>query len=571
MNIKLLCDKFSALNFVSSFVVIAFSSHLLKDNSYVFLVSVISLCWVIFKLHQISFSHFYGKRYFLLSTQVLLIITIYILAANERLLLIPANIILYKLFKEKGLTGFPLATCCAVHIMFIMELLGYWGFPFTSYLIWFWGIPFLLAISFLLYIVRIFPIYSLSSALVLFMLLNQIGLYYYDGRIFGVESEKNRFELAGINNNVIKNISKNNKLVTSNFFTENVMTEGNEGKWLILSPSNPKATDVFLKDNVKNGEYYLFVEHDIKTNFGVDIEGVKDESYERKGPWNVYRPHMSRILESASNRDVLYCSNIGTSIDDNSYTYPLVWEYNEIGIPIILSAGEFYGNWRLTYLGDSDPIVDFLAPYNMNFLRSLFGLFDISEIIKALILGIFIYLSYRNKRLNIIAFAILFFIFIANFVPGFLKVNSDIAVFSDKTWLSPHIETNFSNMPKILAQNGLDVVVEPFAGEHKLNIYISCDSNKIFIHSMLNKSKLNIIFLLPGDEIEMNDFKIKVIDRPLEKQKGLIEDVIFDIAEPRNLDVDGVIADPILKIDDRTYVIGTNSPQRILGIGGLVK
>ena len=571
MMVKFCADISSIEKYVSSFIVITFSSYLLKDNGYFLATVLIGLCWVLFELLHEDALKLSGRLYNLLLLRGCVIAFMYIMSFYDKLFLIPANIMFAKLLQDKGAAGFPVAACCAVPVMFILELLGYWGMPFSSYLIWFWGIPFLVVSSTLFCIKKRYPIYLTSMALVVSIILNQFALYACDNGLTGVKNEANQFGLIGVNQTAIKNVWPDSELVESDYIKNVVLTGGANGKWVVMSPSTPTITDNFIRNNVKHGEYYLFAEHDIKTNFGVPIDGVEDRSYTRKGPWNVYRPHMTRILSAASDRDVLYCSNVGTTINVNLHTYPLVWEYNAFGIPVILSAGEFHGGWRLTYSGDSDPLVDFLAPYNLNFLRAFFGTFNFIEIIKAFILALYIYAfhKYKNKKLWVLFMPI--FLLVANQVPNQMNVNNDIAVFGDKAWISPHIETSFSNLPKALVQQGLDIVVEPRSGMQKVGLYSSGRSYFFNKYLLKRETMLNIVFLLPGDEVKFKATKVISMDTPMPPCTVFIDNTELKIIDPRNLVANGVTVGPALKIDEKTYVIGTNSPQRIKGIEGLIK
>jgi len=357
-------------------------------------------------------------------------------------------------------------------------------------------------------------------------------------------------------------------------FTENV-----KKKWIISLVSTPSLRPEWLLKNARAGEYYVFAEHDNMTAFVGSDSPFNCDSFRRKSPWNVYKPTMNPSLFKASEKDVLYCSNIGCTLKKDLRGYPLVWAYTKLGTPILLAKGIFSKGRRFVYVGDSDPMGDFLASYNPFWIRSLLGMpnyFEIANAVLMLLLGF-----YTIKRIAeqtkwsscVLPFLILSFCVVDKFQSD-IKPVVDVSISATDNWLSPHYSSNFSSMPKKLTQENLTVAVERKETISKLDIKI-VNKKKYKINKIDSSSQCNmrLLILLPGASIITSSGNILIADDvPLGKKTielQLQKEIVVDDA--RNLFLDGnLISEMYFVYNNNTYVIATGSPQKIEGIHDLL-
>lgn len=288
---------------------------------------------------------------------------------------------------------------------------------------------------------------------------------------------------------------------------------------------------------------------------------------------------MSPYLFKASEKDVLYCSNIGCSLKKDLWSYPLIWTYTKLGTPILLAKGIFNKGRRLVYIGDSDPIGYFLAPYNPFWIRSLLGVPNYFEIANAILMLILSF--YTIKRIVeqskwsscILPFLVLSFC-VVDKLQSDIKPVVDVSISATDNWLSPHYSSNFSSMPKKLAQENLTVAVERKETISKLDIKI-VNKKKYKINKIDSSSQCNmrLLILLPGASIITSSGNILIADDvplgkktiELQQQKEIVVD------DARNLFLDGnLIREMYFMYNNNTYVIATGSPQKTEGIHDLL-
>lgn len=483
--------------------------------------------------------------------------------------------------KSKSETVLWKASCSLPALIIVINIVGYWGIPGSVVHIWFWSLPIICALILFYWFFHgqkyiVFSIFLTCSGGII---ANELGLIYSDTECVGVISDKRNDAIDGVSLCLLKNITNDSSLLFLPDACQKISTETVKKKWIISLVSTPSLRPEWLLKNARAGEYYVFAEHDNMTAFIGSDSPFNSDSFRRKSPWNVYKPIMNPSLFKASEKDVLYCSNIGCTIKKDLWGYPLVWTYTKLGTPILLAKGIFNKGRRLVYVGDSDPMGDFLAPYNPFWIRALLGVpnyFEIANAVLMLLLGF-----YTIKRIAeqtkwsscILPFLILSFCMVDKFQSD-IKPVVDVSISATDNWLSPHYSSNFSSMPKKLAQENLIVAVERKETISKLDIKI-VNKKKYKINKIDSSSQCNmrLLILLPGASMITSSGNILIADDvPLGKKTielQLQKEIVVDDA--RNLFLDGnLISEMYFVYNNNTYVIATGSPQKIEGIHDLL-
>jgi hypothetical protein len=467
-------------------------------------------------------------------------------------------------------------SCSLAPLIIIINILGYWGMPGTIFHVWFWSLPLICILVLIFYFFeQKYILFSLLLISGIFMIGNEIGLIYNNNECIGIIPNKHKEGLEGVSSNLLKNITDKGSLVSLENAYRRISKEPIEKKWIISLPSTPELKPEWLRKNALAGEYYLFAEHNNLNSFIGSNSPFNSDSFHRKTPWDTYKPIMNPYLFKASGKDVLYCSNIGCTLKNDLESFPLVWVYTKFGSPILLAKSVIENGKRFVYIGDSDPIVSFLAPYNPFWIRSLMGMPNYFEMLNAIlifILSFYVLVQKEQKsRLYVFVFLVLSFL-IVNKLYTDIKPNVDISINSTEKWLTPHYPSHFSSLPKKLVQENLTVALERNKTISKLDLEI-ISKKRYRIDRTKNNNKYNfkLLVLLPDSSIitPQGNF-ILADDVPFGDRLVDIQQHKIIISDARNLYIDGNLTDKAFSISENIYVIATGSPQRIKGIHDLI-
>ena len=521
--------------------------------------------------HQLFKTNTFLKNALILT----LILALVVLSEKDYLTLVIVALILNSVYTSH--TQFKTIALSVAPLMLFLEIIGFWGVPFYNWLIWFWGFPVVILAFLVVGMLRLKNAVPFFSALLsVAVIFNQIILYSQSSDINLVQSEPNS-KIEGVSENLLSNISDKAKLIEYKVSKEIIDVGGDRNKWLIIAPAVPALNDVYLKSKIKRGEYWFFGEHDNLEDFVQSGSIFNIDDFQRKAPWHVYRPIMSRTLERASNQDPIFASNIGCTLRHTIFGYPLIWEYSALGIPNLIALGEFHGAWRMTYVGDSDPVVKFLCSYNPHFLRALLNYPDFTDLLKGLLLGLCIYVNSTHRRKKLkeeLAFSLMGLcgLFIAYIGPNYKNIALspvDVSITYYGTFLSPHYESHSFSLPKYLSQENLTVVINDPYRSAKLCLFVVDNRNvEISEKDDLQESR-RIVLITPNSSIRFKNSILKVEDIPL----GGVERVVFDrtikIPDARRIILDGEVRDCTVSLGNSTVLIASNSPQLIKGIENL--
>lgn len=280
---------------------------------------------------------------------------------------------------------------------------------------------------------------------------------------------------------------------------------------------------------------------------------------------------MTRNLWCASLHDPFYCSNIGATLKPLGKLRPLAWEYDSKGLPRILIAKHSGFRKSITYIGDSDPIVDFLAPYNSFFLKSLFNQSCTSNMLLLLIIFtamLFLLLSqYKRKDIILLLIIIIFIFFIRNDIQGDTNIY-DFSIKHVEKMNTPHVENDSAYIVNALSKAGFVVTLQGNSNASK-RLIITNDTMRINT-SKENKNTPVIVFMKPKAVIMLNNKRYSISDIPLGTVKVLSDDIEYLIPDARNILVNGKIESPLARDQQYTF-IGTASPQRFFEYERFIK
>lgn len=367
---KLNANRPTITEAIGVFFVLLLSSYFPFDKELIHLISISSISCVLFPLLQGENGKIVNLYAFMLA------VLLYVSTLKYKVMIVPANFALYSLlqnsFKANPFPLLPFALSVAP-LFLLIELFAYWGFPGSSFLVWFWGIPTVVFLFFLLTLLKgRFLVAVLCFALA--VVFHQVALYQLSRtEIQAVTQKEDMTHLEGVNNNALYNLGEPCFNLTSQEAVEVIKSGGKKGKWFIIGPATPDINDSLVETHARIGEYFIFGEHDNMLNFRGKTSSFNDNSFQRNELWHLYNPMMPWYLQYSLSKDQFYCSNIGCTLSLSALHYPLVWSYAEGGKPIFLAGGIFHGLSRLTLIGDSDPVGDFLVCFNPNWLRALFG------------------------------------------------------------------------------------------------------------------------------------------------------------------------------------------------------
>ncbi len=411
------------------------------------------------------------------------------------------------------------------------------------------------------------------------LLISNTFLMYHnrDSNIKVVKTASNS-SIEGVSYNLIKNLSDSSALVNQDDAIKDISDENNNSKYLILLPSTPVINDSYLKANAKKGQYWLFAEHDNLGRFAAPDSIFNTDSFRRTGPWHAFRPVMTRNLRNASDRDPVYANNIGCTLKNRAFLYPLIWEYTPFGIPKMLAGGEFRLDKRFTYIGDSDAVIKFLVPFNANFLQALFEKPDLSDFLKGLFLIFFVVMSLRitkkyiNRNILIVLFIVCWTVIalLPNTIASKPVTQVDVSIQIIGNWVSPHVDSHYSSLPKTLSQKDMTVAIDQPNRPSKISLWLIGYGTHTLKYSDDGYSRI-IIMLIPHSKLKIGNNLYTVNDVPLGELSGEIFGATVLVPDAREISVNGKRFDWSILLNKRVVIIGTNSPQHIKGIDSIIR
>lgn len=442
--------------------------------------------------------------------------------------------------------------------------------PMISCVVYFWGIPFVGAAGFFLFwLTKRIQLKHLnfSLALVIVLVLSAqwsfISLAHSNREHIGVENTNSQYPLS---QNFMANATLNGKweIIGSNSPVILGSKKNNMYSYFLID-WGPGAEEKIRNSDMK-GSFFLFGEHDNLNGFIGNNSIFNNDNIQQKTPWNIYKPIMIRNLWVASVLDPFYCSNKGSTVSALPFLFPKIWTYDNFGVPKVLATTEIRKNKNITYFGDSDPAVSFLAPYNSSFLNALYKQPCKNEIIKIMILiAMFFSLkAVRAKRFFTVILCLGFGVFIALTFRN-LQNNENIfdyAIDYRGKIESPHIENNAAYIVNSLSQNGNIV----FLGNEAKNvkkafIFVVPESTKIKIDPYESKGR-KIIFLHENSSLDMEGRTYIAGSIPLGERQVAFGGLNIVVPDARVIEVQGIKKRSILKCGNKCFIIGTGSPQR---------
>jgi hypothetical protein len=489
---------------------------------------------------------------------VLLLVTAF---SEYRLLLLPlfflwlTKNILIELVQEEF---FAVCLFALPALFLLFNLLGvYFAFP-TAGMIWFFGLP-LFLLGFII------SAFAKKKAVIALIICNIIVVTY----AFSFKNESPTFYKvetgtypSSLDQNTFLGLSEKVHSVKSDDISK--VSDKNAVFTVIL----PEVPTLLQNKNFPSAPrtFFLFGEHDnlrgfIKGDIGKEFN---PDRYRRKSPWGVYQPIMNYAFLPNFNRYLMYCSNLGCTLNEGLDGLPLIWEYNSWGIPKILARITHHKGSKIYLFGDSDPVVGFLSPYNRLFLYDIYNMSPfkwIPSLFSLLIIGTCFY--FRNPY--IILIAIILTVAGSIYLEPSVEANSEITIIADGKWLSPHYDHSFSSLPKKLAKAGHTVSISDDYNKNSYNIWII--NNYLDLKKTNVTLKKNLIVAMPNSKIKLPDGRtITVEDLSLGGSEVSINGSLVFIKDFRQFLVDGktVLKCPI-SIGE-TILIATGSPSDLCDI-----
>ena len=436
-------------------------------------------------------------------------------------------------------------------LIVLFETLQQFGLPYGVFLIWWWGLGYLALIILLFLALRKYTFIVIALGCVVSLCFCENLLFQKNPPIYILS---NNYSNIGFTNKNVKAISDNIEIISE----IDVNKINKNGSYIIPIFDHPLINESFLNKISKPARFLLFAEHDNLGNFIDKHSNFNFDSYHRKGPWIVYKPIFRTDLKLASNKDPLYCSNIGCTISWNIWTAPILWDYGSNGTPILLATTYKTQNKYFILIGDSDVIVPFLSPYNSEFLRRLLGQTDHMLLLQmvSIIIASIIALYFRNPLGLSLQVGLIVLSIAAGYHPDCISGVSDFNVITDLKIRNPHYDFNYSSIPLKLAKKGYHVALNQ-KNKSKIEIYV-VDGNK----RIENQNQTTIVFLYPEATVYSNATKIEADCLPLGRFKDSFIGIESIIIDARSLVINGEKTNhSILQQNNVTY-IATGSPQK---------
>ena len=449
--------------------------------------------------------------------------------------------------------------CYALALAYIINVLFYWGLPFGTYTIYFWSIPYIIFLVCLLAYTKIKP-FLILILLVVLVSLSQFFSMDKKEIIGVVSSEIN----LGIGKNTLANLGKEAIILNEKTALKRFKNNTKKSTWFFIAPLSSMFSEEMITAFPVTGDFFIFGEHDNLNNFTNKNKTFNSDAYKRQTPWHLYKPIMTSWLKSYANLDKLFCSNLGCTIKNRTDLYPLIWDYDSYGFPIILGAGTYNWKQRITYIGDSDPVVDYLASYNAYFINELFkthiGL-KIYLILSIPLLYVILFSKNTPKNLSFLIYSIysilMIIISLGISLPD-MVTKTDVNVISDGEWLNPHYEFHWSSMPKSLVSDGNTVSIDNRYNHSGKQVYIFTHHDQKFLPLKLDQP--TIIFMMPKSCVSIGSQKYCCDDNPLGTINTKIGRKPFIIIDARIIRCNAKES-TYFRPSEKTIIVGTNSPQ----------
>ena len=320
----------------------------------------------------------------------------------------------------------------------IIENIYYTGIN-TYFLYFFWGLP-ILFLSVLLTKVKPILTNIIFSIILISLMFGQI--------VFNIKNQDKAIYTYSDNNNIVANVKilgKYFKNVNNNYNN----TEISRNSTIILPVAENKIEKNVI---VKGNNYIILGEHDNLNGFVQDYPYINNDAFFRRTPWHIYSPNISGYFKYFLNKDIFYCSNIGSTVNAGS---PILWEYSKLGKPIMLASFAKINNANVFIFGDSDFMVNKLMPYNINFIAGLLqkglNLYPVFVILFAFCN--FLIIKHRKYQ----ALIIFFLMIIAYFLPLRNAYNAELKIYSQVKYITAHISSYPSSILNFLAKENIAV------------------------------------------------------------------------------------------------------------------
>lgn len=294
-----------------------------------------------------------------------------------------------------------------------------------------------------------------------------------------------------------------------------------------------------------NQNYILLGEHDNMNNFIENYPYFNNDSFFRKSPWYLYSPNINASFKYFLNGDIFYSSNIGSTVIKGT---PLIWEYNNWGIPILLVTFAKINNSNVFIFGDSDAFCNNLLPYNINFVAGLLGrIFSLYP----LFLMVFIITNFcliRNKKTE--ALILLFCLILIYFLPLKKEYFSQMTIYTQIPYLTAHRKNYPSSILNFLSKNDIAVTTSK---QKDADIQVI---NKKQTWSNIKNSKL--IYVMPNTIVKLKEDTIYCTNIKIGNEQLKNSNII----DSRALKINGEILKTGCFEKDNIVFVGTGSPQR---------
>jgi hypothetical protein len=499
----------------------------------------------------IAFDILLSKIRIKLIVSLLLLFFLYFSHNHPIFITVVSSCYYYTFSKSKNnLSTFLFQISATVPVLIILiEIITQFGLPGGVYLIYFWGAPYIALAILIVYLFRQVAVKGLLILCALVFTVYQFSFFNDESEILFLTKDVSGISLS---NDTLSSISKRFKLTDQAIFSD--QSENLHIVFPLAVGINEDSLPVLRSSTI-----FLFGEHNNLNNFRGKESRFNDDLYQRQTPWITFKPFFNNALMFASNNDPLYSSNLGCTLNFRINDFPLVWDYRVSGVPILLALGTVENSNRYVFFADSDPLVPFLSPYNPQFLRTLFGLFDYRyplEILPVLISSVLI-ITCRSKLPLFLAMFLLFVSIFANYMPHATPISAEINIKTNLPILSPHYDAHYSSLPAELVKNNHSVTINSPALQ-KLTIHLISGSE----NAQSDCSISNLFFLFPGSELQIEEQNFKSNNLPLGRKSESILNQSIEISDARELLVNNRNSHQSIFRRDNCTLIATSSPQR---------
>lgn len=414
----------------------------------------------------------------------------------------------------------------------IIENLYFTGIN-LSLLFYFWGLPIICLTCILTLLKKKEFFFILNVGIVITMIFQGIFLFRNYNQTIYTHSK---------NNSIVANYQILNK------YFSNVINLNNYNT--VYLPKSTVLLPICENKNLNNinfitgNTYILLGEHDNLNGFLEKYPYFNNDRYARKNPWELFIPNMISSLKYVTHKDIFYCSNIGSTV---KLGYPLIWDYTAWGKPILLATFTKINGANVYLFGDSDPFVNKLIPYNINFVSILLNRgISFYPLFITLFILINILLSYKKIKYTPYLYILMILIY---FLPLYTNIQSELKVYSQVKYLTAHEKSYPSSILNKLAERNISVIPSS-----KTSANIIVINKKLKIN---NKSKHKLYYLMPNanikfDNIELYCTGIKTGEEIIGNTKNINSNLLMMNRQ--------ILNTSILQKNDN-YFVCTGSPQ----------